>query len=149
VKDLMERAVAALGLLGVAPLMVVLLLAADGREAFTFTADLRVTRVGRVLRKTALDELPQMWNVLRRDMSLVGPRPRFHFDHTGPRGARPGLTGWSQLHALEARNRPQRRELEDFDEYYLRNRTLRLELTILLRTVAAILRGPPSLTRSA
>ena len=110
---------------------------------FKLQDDPRITRVGRILRKTSLDELPQLWNVLRGEMSLVGPRPT-SFDastyslwHTERLEAKPGLTGlWQVI---------KRGDL-DFDERvrldiaYLRNRSLRLDLWIFLRTIPAVLR---------
>ncbi|XOV83306.1 MAG: sugar transferase [bacterium] len=109
---------------------------------FKMVNDPRVTRVGAFLRKTSLDELPQLWNVVRGDMSLVGPRPTsfgsetYALWHTERLEAKPGLTGLWQI---------EKRGDLDFDERvrldiaYLRNRSLRLDLWILLRTVPAVL----------
>jgi lipopolysaccharide/colanic/teichoic acid biosynthesis glycosyltransferase len=110
---------------------------------FKLERDPRVTHVGRLLRKTSLDELPQLWNVLCDDMSLVGPRPTsfgadtYRLWHTERLEGKPGLTGLWQV---------EKRGDLDFDERvrldiaYLRNRSLRLDLWILLRTVPAVLK---------
>jgi lipopolysaccharide/colanic/teichoic acid biosynthesis glycosyltransferase len=104
-----------------------------------------VTRSGAVLRRWALDELPQLWNVLRGEMSLVGPRPPLpdDLDHYGPRdrlrlAVRPGLTGWAQIHGRNALSWPER---IDHDVWYVRNRSVRLDLRILARTPAVLVRG--------
>ena len=111
---------------------------------FKITDDPRVTRVGRILRKTSLDELPQLINVLRGDMSLVGPRPTsfsadtYRLWHTARLEVQPGLTGLWQVSG--------RTEL-DFDDRlrldisYIRNRSLKLDLLILLRTFSAVVSG--------
>jgi lipopolysaccharide/colanic/teichoic acid biosynthesis glycosyltransferase len=103
------------------------------------------TRVGAVLRRWALDELPQLWNILRSDMNLVGPRPvllaeaRGYDDEAARRlEIRPGLTGWAQVHG---RNRLSWAERMEHDLWYVRNRTLLLDLWILLRTPFVLLSG--------
>ena len=103
------------------------------------------TRVGGLLRRWALDELPQLWNVLCGEMSLVGPRPALpeQVDQYGPHErrrlrVRPGLTGWAQIHGRNALSWPERIEL---DVWYVRNRSLWLDLQILLRTPIVLLRG--------
>ena len=103
------------------------------------------TRVGAVLRRWALDELPQLWNVLRGEMNLVGPRPvllpeaRGYDDEAARRLAvRPGLTGWAQVHG---RNRLSWAERMEHDLWYVRNRTLLLDLWILLKTPSVLLSG--------
>jgi lipopolysaccharide/colanic/teichoic acid biosynthesis glycosyltransferase/glycosyltransferase involved in cell wall biosynthesis len=112
----------------------------------TMDAQGRVTRIGRVLRPTGLDELPQLWNVLKGDMSVIGPRPeiperveRFESDHPGFRTRhliRPGITGWAQVNGLRG-NVPIAERLR-FDIEYLRERTLTLDGRILLRTVSTV-----------
>ena len=103
------------------------------------------TRTGDLLRRWALDELPQLWNVLRGEMSLVGPRPTLHeqVEQYGPYErtrleVRPGLTGWAQIHGRNAISWPER---IDLDVWYVRNRTFPLDLKILLQTPLVLLRG--------
>jgi lipopolysaccharide/colanic/teichoic acid biosynthesis glycosyltransferase len=107
--------------------------------------DARITRVGRVLRRLSLDELPQLWNVVRGDMSIVGPRPtlRYQVDQYTERQRRrldvkPGLTGWAQIHGRAALPWEERIEL---DVWYVENRSPALDLRILLRTPLALLGG--------
>ena len=107
--------------------------------------DPRITRVGRVLRRLSLDELPQLWNVLRGDMSIVGPRPtlRYQVDQYTPRQRRrleirPGLTGWAQVNG---RARLPWHERIELDVWYVENRSAGLDLKILLRTPVALLSG--------
>lgn len=106
--------------------------------------DPRLTRIGRFLRRTSLDELPQLINVLRGDMSLVGPRPVLaeELDTFGALKSdyldvRPGLTGYWQVMGRSLLTASDRMEM---DRYYLRNRSLGLDLIILLRTIPAALR---------
>ncbi|MCU1692191.1 MAG: exopolysaccharide biosynthesis polyprenyl glycosylphosphotransferase [Frankiales bacterium] len=111
--------------------------------------DDRLGPVGKRLRATSLDELPQLWNVLRGDMSLVGPRPeRPHFvssfAQTYPRYAArhrvpAGLTGWAQVHGL--RGDTSIAERARFDNYYIENWSLWLDVKIVLRTVLSVLRS--------
>jgi lipopolysaccharide/colanic/teichoic acid biosynthesis glycosyltransferase len=107
--------------------------------------DPRITRVGRVLRRLSLDELPQFWNVLRGDMSLIGPRPTlaYQVEQYTPRQRRrleikPGLTGWAQIHGRAKLPWDERIEL---DLWYVENRSAWLDLKILLRTPLALFRG--------
>ncbi len=100
----------------------------------------RLTRLGRLLRASSLDELPALWNVLRGDMSLVGPRPLLieYLPLYSPRQARrhevrPGITGWSQLNG---RNAPPWSEKLELDVWYVEHRSLWLDVRILLRTLA-------------
>jgi Undecaprenyl-phosphate glucose phosphotransferase len=111
--------------------------------------DPRCTRVGAFLRQTSLDELPQLWNVLRGDMSLVGPRPHAEFLHETHRTdcqiiadyalrqrVKPGLTGWAQIHGLRGavRTSEQMRRRVKFDLYYIDHWSVWLDLQILVRT---------------
>lgn len=104
----------------------------------------RDTALGRLLRAASVDELPQLWNVLRGDMSLIGPRPTLpeQVEHYTPRqhgrhAVRPGLTGWAQVNGRNSISWPARIEL---DLYYIEHRCLRLDLRILARTLARLLR---------
>jgi len=107
--------------------------------------DPRVTRIGRFLRRTSLDELPQFWNVLRGDMSLVGPRPivreellRYGRNARVYLAVKPGVTG---LWQTAGRNDTDYRRRVAMDVYYVRNPSLGLDVLILLRTARLILRG--------
>jgi lipopolysaccharide/colanic/teichoic acid biosynthesis glycosyltransferase len=111
---------------------------------FRLTNDPRVTRVGRFLRKTSLDELPQMFNVLLGDMSLVGPRPTsfsadsYRLWHTARLEVKPGLTG---LWQISGRNEVDFDDRLRLDIAYIRNRSILLDLRILLRTFGAVVSG--------
>ncbi|HPH78596.1 MAG TPA: sugar transferase [bacterium] len=110
--------------------------------------DKRITRVGRILRKTCLDELPQFWNILIGDMSLVGPRPErpefiaklnrrqklYYKRHL----IKPGLTGWAQVMANYGASFADADEKLQYDLYYLKNRSLFLDLIIILRTIRMV-----------
>jgi Undecaprenyl-phosphate galactose phosphotransferase WbaP len=107
--------------------------------------DPRITLVGRLLRKSSLDELPQLWNVLRGDMSLVGPRPiveaeinRYRDTFDAYKSVRPGITGMWQV---SGRNNTTYQERIQFDEYYVRNWSVWLDLYILGRTFKTVLFG--------
>jgi len=107
--------------------------------------DPRITRAGRVLRRLSVDELPQLWNVLRGEMSLVGPRPTlaYQVERYTPRQRRrlevkPGITGWAQVNGRAARPWDERIEL---DVWYVEHRSLWLDLKILARTPFALFRG--------
>jgi lipopolysaccharide/colanic/teichoic acid biosynthesis glycosyltransferase len=107
--------------------------------------DSRITRVGRVLRRTSIDELPQLWNILRGDMSVVGPRPTLRYqveqydEHQWRRlEIRPGLTGWAQVQGRASLPWADRIEL---DVWYVENRSAKVDLEILLRTPLALFRG--------
>ena len=107
--------------------------------------DSRITRAGRFLRKLSLDELPQLWNVVRGEMSLIGPRPtlRYQVDTYTPHQrkrleVRPGLTGWAQIHGRARLSWADRIEL---DLWYVEHRTPAVDLKILLRTPLALFGG--------
>lgn len=107
--------------------------------------DPRVTRLGRFLRRTSLDELPQLWNVMRGEMSLVGPRPvvreellRYGRNVHAYLSARPGITG---LWQVKGRNDTDYRRRVVLDTYYVRNQNLLLDLYILLKTTRVVLGG--------
>jgi lipopolysaccharide/colanic/teichoic acid biosynthesis glycosyltransferase len=123
----------------------------DQGESYTRENDARVTFLGSFLRRTRLDELPQLWNVFRGEMSMIGPRaewtrlvenykreiPHYHFRHL----VRPGITGWAQV------NYPYGASLEDtlmkfsFDLYYIRNFSIKLDAEVLLKTIYVVLFG--------
>jgi lipopolysaccharide/colanic/teichoic acid biosynthesis glycosyltransferase len=104
--------------------------------------ELRITRLGQFLRTTSIDELPQLWNVLRGDMSLVGPRPLLleYLPRYSERQARrhdvpPGLTGWAQINGRNALGWEEKFEL---DVWYVENWRLLLDLEILLKTASSV-----------
>jgi lipopolysaccharide/colanic/teichoic acid biosynthesis glycosyltransferase len=107
--------------------------------------DSRITRAGRILRRLSLDELPQLWNVVRGDMSVVGPRPTLRYqverydEHQRRRlDVKPGITGWAQVHGRATLPWPERIEL---DVWYVEHRSPALDLRILLKTPLALLGG--------
>jgi lipopolysaccharide/colanic/teichoic acid biosynthesis glycosyltransferase len=107
--------------------------------------DARITRVGRFLRRTSLDELPQLWNVVRGDMSLIGPRPtlRYQVERYDERQRRrldvlPGITGWAQIHGRASLSWEERIE---YDVWYVDHRSPLTDVLILLRTPLALLGG--------
>ena len=131
-----------------------------GRDGATFTVlkfrtmrpeqwpgepdDQRTPRLGAFLRASSLDELPQLWNILRGDMSLIGPRPTLpeQVEHYTPRqrgrlAIRPGLTGWAQVNGRNSISWPERIEL---DLWYIEHRSASLDMTILLRTAARLVK---------
>lgn len=111
----------------------------EGLGTTLSASDPRVTRVGRFLRRWAIDELPQLWNVLKGEMSLVGPRPTFayqveRYDAFQRRRleVRPGITGWAQINGRNAIDWPTRIQL---DVWYVDNATLWLDFKILVKTL--------------
>ena len=107
--------------------------------------DGRITRVGRVLRRTSVDELPQLWNVFRGEMSLIGPRPtlRYQVEKYNARQrkrleVRPGLTGWAQIHGRATLPWDERIEL---DIWYVEHVSPKVDLKILWRTPLALFSG--------
>jgi sugar transferase EpsL len=113
-------------------------------EIWYMTDEERITPLGRFLRASSLDELPELWNVLRGDMSLVGPRPLLmeYLDQYTPEerrrhDMRPGMTGWA---VVNGRNRLQFRDRLRFDVWYVDNWSLRLDLRIMAMTVTQVLR---------
>ena len=107
--------------------------------------DSRITRAGRILRKLSLDELPQLWNVVRGEMSVIGPRPTLRYqvekydEHQRRRlDVRPGITGWAQIHGRATLPWAERIEL---DVWYVEHRSPLLDLKILARTPAALFSG--------
>jgi lipopolysaccharide/colanic/teichoic acid biosynthesis glycosyltransferase len=107
--------------------------------------DARITRLGAFLRRYSLDELPNLWNVLRGEMSIVGPRPTLavQVDQYTPRqrgrlAVKPGITGWAQVNGRASLPWPERIEL---DLWYVEHRSLALDLRILARTGGMVLGG--------
>ncbi len=114
-------------------------------DIYTRTNDTRITRVGKWLRKLRLDELPQLWNVLRGDMSLIGPRAEwvrcaeiyekniasYHFRHL----VKPGITGWAQVNYAYGENQDDAIQKLKYDLYYIRRYSLRLDAMIVLKTL--------------
>ena len=114
---------------------------ADGRP---LSDDARLTKTGQVLRSLSLDELPQLWNVLRGEMSFVGPRPLLmqYLARYTPRQARrndvlPGITGWAQVHGRNTVTHEQKFEM---DVWYVENWSLRLDAQVLWLTLSTLLR---------
>ena len=116
----------------------------------TSKEDARVTRAGRILRKTSIDELPQLWNVLRGEMSLVGPRPHAlahdnYYDqmignYACRRHVKPGLTGWAQVNGLrgETPTIDLMNKRVEYDVWYVSNWSIWLDIRIMMRTVVAL-----------
>lgn len=113
--------------------------------------DPRVTRVGRFIRKARIDEIPQLWNVLKGDMSLIGPRPErpefvrllneeipfYHLRHS----VRPGITGWAQVNYRYGASKEDALEKLQYDLFYIKNLSAAIDLHILMRTVRVVLFG--------
>lgn len=123
----------------------------DGTPRWATLNDDRVTRVGKFIRKVRIDELPQLFNVLRGEMSLVGPRPerQFFVDdlitkipyYAVRHSVKPGVTGWAQVRYEYGSTIEDSVEKLQYDLYYVKNHTLFLDLLILLETVAVVLTG--------
>ena len=123
----------------------------DGKAVWAEEEDPRVTRIGRLIRKYRLDELPQAFNVIRGQMSLVGPRPErpefvdqlsesipyYSERHT----VKPGVTGWAQLRYSYGSSEEDTVQKLQYDLYYVKNHNLLLDFTIILQTVEVILWG--------
>jgi sugar transferase EpsL len=117
---------------------------ARGPEGHLLPDEERLTTFGAALRSISLDELPELWNVVRGDMSLVGPRPllmeylpRYTPRHARRHEVRPGITGWAQVNG---RNAPDWEERLEMDVWYVENRSLLLDVRILLRTIGSVVR---------
>ena len=117
--------------------------ASEEKKGWTTRDDPRVTKVGKVIRKTSIDELPQLFNVLKGDMSLIGPRPERpqyveKFREAIPRymvkhQVRPGMTGWAQVNGYRG-NTSIRKRIE-YDIYYIENWSVAFDIKILILTV--------------
>ena len=125
--------------------------AEQGTPVWARAVDDRVTRVGRFIRKTRIDELPQLWNVLRGDMSLVGPRPerpffvaqlaeQFSF-YPHRHAVKPGITGWAQVKYPYGASMKDALEKLRYDLYYVKHVSVLFDLTILFDTVKVVLFG--------
>lgn len=118
-----------------------------GSGLFTYENDPRITRVGKILRKTSLDELPQLFNVLKGEMSFVGPRPPVPYypkrwsEYTSEEKKRfsmkPGITGWAQVNGRNEIDWPKRIKL---DIWYVDNWSLFLDIKIILKSVEVVLK---------
>ncbi len=105
-----------------------------------------VTPIGHLLRKTSLDELPQLYNILKGDMSFVGPRPALYNQYDlielrtkkGVHRLTPGLTGWAQINGRDELSIPVK---VDFDEYYLKHHSLLLDIRILRMTISKVVKA--------
>jgi sugar transferase (PEP-CTERM system associated) len=123
----------------------------DGKPRWAASNDDRVTRVGRVIRRYRIDELPQLFNVLKGEMSLVGPRPErpYFVDqltreipfYAARHSIKPGLTGWAQVRYHYGATLDDAAEKLQFDLYYVKNHTLFLDLVILFETVVVVITG--------
>lgn len=123
----------------------------DGVARWAGKNDDRVTRVGRIIRRTRLDELPQLWNILRGDMSIVGPRPErpeFVADldrelryYSLRHCVRPGLAGWAQLRYAYGASRQDAEEKLKYDLFYVKNHNLMFDVLILLQTFEVVVFG--------
>ena len=123
----------------------------DGKPRWAAAGDDRVTRVGRVIRKLRIDELPQLFTVLAGDMSLVGPRPErpFFVDkltqeipyYSVRLSVKPGLTGWAQVRYHYGASMEDSAEKLQFDLYYVKNHTWFLDLVVLFETIGVVLTG--------
>jgi O-antigen biosynthesis protein WbqP len=108
--------------------------------------EMYITPVGRILRKTSLDELPQLFNIIKGQMSFVGPRPALYNqfdlislrDQYGVNAIRPGVTGWAQINGRDELGIPEKVE---FDSYYLKNRSIIFDLKIIFRTFFKAITG--------
>jgi sugar transferase (PEP-CTERM system associated) len=123
----------------------------DGKPVWAAANDNRVTRVGQIIRRLRIDELPQLFNVLRGDMSLVGPRPERPFFveqltqqipfYALRHSVKPGVTGWAQVRYAYGATVEDSQEKLQFDLYYVKNHTLFLDLVVLMETVGVVLTG--------
>jgi sugar transferase (PEP-CTERM system associated) len=123
----------------------------DGKPRWASANDDRVTRVGHIIRKLRIDELPQLFNVLRGDMSLVGPRPERPFFveqltqeipfYALRHSVKPGVTGWAQVRYAYGATVEDSQEKLQYDLYYVKNHTLFLDLVVLIETVGVVLTG--------
>jgi lipopolysaccharide/colanic/teichoic acid biosynthesis glycosyltransferase len=123
----------------------------DQGDRYTRPGDARITRVGKFLRTSRIDEIPQLWNVLRGEMSMIGPRaewdklvadyereiPCYFFRHL----VKPGITGWAQVNYPYGANLEDTRRKLEYDLYYIRHYSFRLDAAIVLKTIHIMLFG--------
>lgn len=123
----------------------------DSGPVYTQVGDKRITRIGNFLRKTRIDEIPQLWNVFMGDMSLIGPRaewtrlvddyektiPCYHFRHL----VRPGITGWAQVNYPYGASKEDAMRKLEYDLYYIRHFSFHLDASIILKTIHLMLFG--------
>lgn len=129
---------------------------AEAGGVYVTEGDARVTRVGEFIRRTSLDELPQLFNILRGDMSIIGPRPVLTYhpwpleEYTDEQrrrfDVRPGLSGWAQVNGRKTVEWPQRLE---FDVEYIEKMSLAFDIKIFLMTVARVLSGSDNANTTA
>ncbi|MHB8843489.1 MAG: sugar transferase [Nitrospirota bacterium] len=122
---------------------------------WTTDNDSRITRFGKILRKLHVDEVPQLYNVLRGEMSLIGPRPEAvslveMYEREIPyyinrHMVSPGLTGWAQINYPYGNSVEDTREKLKYDFYYIKNRSIVLDIVIFLRTIKTVLTGKGAL----
>ena len=123
----------------------------DGKPRWAAAQDDRVTRVGQIIRRLRIDELPQLFNVLTGDMSLVGPRPERPFFveqltteipyYAVRHSIKPGVTGWAQVRYQYGSTIEDAQEKLQYDLYYVKNHSLFLDFVILFETVGVVLTG--------
>jgi sugar transferase (PEP-CTERM system associated) len=123
----------------------------DGKPRWASVHDDRVTKVGQFMRRTRIDELPQLWNVFKGEMSMVGPRPERPFFveqltdqipyFAVRQSVKPGVTGWAQVRYAYGATVEDSKEKLQYDLYYVKNHTLFLDIVILFETVAVVLTG--------
>ena len=123
----------------------------DGKPVWAKAQDDRVTKVGRIIRKIRVDELPQLFSVLKGDMSLVGPRPErpFFVDqltkeipfYAVRHSVKPGVTGWAQVRYHYGATVEDSAEKLQYDLYYVKNHSLFLDMLVLFETVGVVLTG--------
>ncbi len=123
----------------------------ENGDIYTSEKDGRITPIGRFLRRTHIDELPQLWNVLKGEMSVIGPRPEwtrcveiyekeipyYHYRHF----VRPGITGWAQVNRFYGASTGDAKEKLSYDLYYVRHYSFALDLSICLKSIYIVLFG--------
>ena len=124
-----------------------------GNYVQTTSNDVRITKVGKILRKTSLDELPQIWNVFKGDMSIVGPRPHpvalneeskdIIYNYLHRHLVKPGLTGWAQVNGFrgEIKNKEDMQKRIDYDVWYIQHWRIDLDIQIIIQTIINIIKG--------